>query len=436
MSALYTIVTSLLLLLALPVLPFVAGRARYRRRLLARLGVGLADRLATPGQPDAGLCFWVHALSVGEVTSALPLVRGLRAHWPQARIVFSATTASGEQVARTLMEPLGATVIAAPLDLGPVAPRFVRLIRPDLFLLVETDFWPNWLHCLQRAGVATLLVNGRVSAQSHARYQRFALFFRPMFRTFNLLAMQTAADADKMIALGVDAERVVTLGNLKFATAPAAAGRMDGSNRPTKVAWGFAPAAPLWICGSTHPGEEAMLLQVYGRLRVDLPDLQLLVAPRRIERRGEIRTTARAHGLNCRTRTGDGVQQGPVLILDTIGELAGCYAMAEVVFIGGSLVPAGGHNPLEPAAAGVPVLFGPHMEDFAEIAAALTACGGGRQVDSVDALTAALRGILADAALRRTMAAAAAACVRANSGVVEHHIEAVARLLAGSTAHR
>ena len=436
MSALYTIVTSLLLLLALPVLPFVAGRARYRRRLLARLGVGLAGRLATPGPPDAGLCFWVHALSVGEVTSALPLVRGLRAHWPQARIVFSTTTASGDQVARTLMEPLGATVIAAPLDLGPVAPRFVRLIRPDLFLLVETDFWPNWLHCLRRSGVATLLVNGRVSAQSHARYQRFALFFRPMFRTFSLLAMQTAADADKMIALGVDAERVVTLGNLKFATAPAAAGRMDGSNRPTKVAWGFAPAAPLWICGSTHPGEEAMLFQAYGRLRVDLPDLQLLVAPRRIERRGEIRSTARAHGLNCRTRTGDGAQQGPVLILDTIGELAGCYAMAEVVFIGGSLVAAGGHNPLEPAAAGVPVLFGPHMEDFAEIAAALTACGGGRQVDSVDALTAALRGILADAALRRTMAAAAAACVRANSGVVEHHIEAVARLLAGSTAHR
>ena len=125
-----------------------------------------------------------------------------------------------------------------------------------------------------------------------------------------------------------------------------------------------------------------------------------------------------------------------MLILDTIGELAGCYAMAEVVFVGGSLVAAGGHNPLEPAAAGVPVLFGPHMEDFAEIAAALTACGGGRQVDSVDALTTALRGILADAALRRTMAAAAAACVRANSGVIEHHLEAVARLLAGSTAHR
>ncbi|MDX9840822.1 MAG: glycosyltransferase N-terminal domain-containing protein, partial [Desulfobulbus sp.] len=207
MSALYTIVTSLLFLLALPVLPFVAGRARYRRRLLARLGVGLIGRLATPGPPDAGPCFWVHALSVGEVTSALPLVRGLRAHWPQARIVFSATTASGDQVARTLMEPLGATVIAAPLDLGPVVPRFVRLIRPDLFLLVETDFWPNWLHCLQRAGVATLLINGRVSAPSSARYQRFALFFRPMFRTFNLLAMQTAADADKMIRLGVDAER-------------------------------------------------------------------------------------------------------------------------------------------------------------------------------------------------------------------------------------
>ena len=251
---------------------------------------------------------------------------------------------------------------------------------------METDFWPNWLHCLQRAGVATLLVNGRVSAQSHARYRRFALFFRPMFRTFNLLAMQTAADADKMIRLGVDAERVVTLGNLKFATAPAATGQPNGSNQPTKADWGFAPAASLWICGSTHPGEEAMLFQAYGRLRVDLPDLQLLVAPRRIERRGEIRSTARAHGLNCRTRTGDGAQQGPVLILDTIGELAGCYALGDVVFIGGSLVAAGGHNPLEPAAAGVPVLFGPHMEDFAEASDEFIELGIATQVKDAESL--------------------------------------------------
>jgi 3-deoxy-D-manno-octulosonic-acid transferase len=433
MSALYTIVTSLLLVLALPVLPFVVGRARYRRRLLARLGVGLADRLATPAPPGAGPSFWVHALSVGEVTSALPLVRGLRARWPQARIVFSAATASGDQVARTLMEPLGAAVIAAPLDLGPVAPRFVRLIRPDLFLLVETDFWPNWLHCLRRTGVATLLVNGRVSAPSHARYQRFALFFRPMFRTFTLLAMQTAADADKMIRLGVDPARVATLGNLKFATATA---QPDGSNRPTKAAWGFAPAAPLWICGSTHPGEEAMIFQAYTRLRLRFPALQLLLAPRRIERREAILALARTHGLELRTRTGGGRQQGPLLLLDTIGELAGCSALGDVVFIGGSLVAAGGHNPLEPAAAGVPVLFGPHMEDFSEIAAALTACGGGRQVPAPAALATAVEQILADPALRRSMAAAAAACVRANSGVVDRHLEVVARLLTTGDGHR
>ena len=433
MSALYTIVTSLLLVLALPVLPFVVGRARYRRRLLARLGVGLADRLATPAPPGAGPSFWVHALSVGEVTSALPLVRGLRARWPQARIVFSAATASGDQVARTLMEPLGAAVIAAPLDLGPVAPRFVRLIRPDLFLLVETDFWPNWLHCLRRTGVATLLVNGRVSAPSHARYQRFALFFRPMFRTFTLLAMQTAADADKMIRLGVDPARVATLGNLKFATATA---QPDGSNRPTKAAWGFAPAAPLWICGSTHPGEEAMIFQAYTRLRLRFPALQLLLAPRRIERREAILALARTHGLELRTRTGGGRQQGPLLLLDTIGELAGCSALGDVVFIGGSLVAAGGHNPLEPAAAGVPVLFGPHMEDFSEIAAALTACGGGRQVPAPAALATAVEQILADPALRRSMAAAAAACVRANSGVVDRHLEVVARLLTKGDGHR
>jgi 3-deoxy-D-manno-octulosonic-acid transferase len=302
-----------------------------------------------------------------------------------------------------------------------------------LFLLVETDFWPNWLHCLRRAGVATLLVNGRVSAPSHARYQRFALFFRPMFRTFTLLAMQTAADADKMIRLGVDPARVATLGNLKFATATA---QPDGSNRPTKAAWGFAPAAPLWICGSTHPGEEAMIFQAYTRLRLRFPALQLLLAPRRIERREAILALARTHGLELRTRTGGGRQQGPLLLLDTIGELAGCSALGDVVFIGGSLVAAGGHNPLEPAAAGVPVLFGPHMEDFSEIAAALTACGGGRQVPAPAALATAVEQILADPALRRSMAAAAAACVRANSGVVDRHLEVVARLLTTGDGHR
>ena len=429
------LVSLVLLVLALPVLPLVAGRTKYRHRLLPRLGFGLARRLAAPAA--TGPTLWVHALSVGEVTSALPLVRGLRQAKPQARIVFSVTTASGDQVARTLMEPLGATVIAAPLDLGPVVHHFLRVIRPDLFLLVETDFWPVWLYTLQRAGVPLLLVNGRVSARSHARYQRFRFFFRPMFRTFSLLAMQTGADAARMVELGVDAARVVTLGNLKFDTAPPLADPAgDTSRDAARAAWGFAPEAPLWICGSTHPGEEEVIFDVYLRLREQIPSLQLLVAPRRIERRDEILAAARAQGLDFRTRTGDGTRQGPLLLLDTIGELASCYPLAEVVFIGGSLVAAGGHNPLESAAVGVPVLFGPHMEDFTEIAAALTTCGGATQVDSAGALAAALTRILFDPMLRTAMAEAAAACVRANSGVVERHLQAVTRLLAGGTGHR
>lgn len=431
MHVLYSFISFILLLFALPVLPFVTGRTKYRRRLLARLGVGLAGRLAT--QPVATPCFWVHALSVGEVTSALPLVRGLRATWPQAQIVFSATTASGDQLAHSLMEPLAVTVIAAPLDLGPVTPRFIRLIQPDLFILVETDFWPNWLHCLARAGVATLLVNGRVSAASHARYHRFSFFFRPMFRTFSVLTMQTQDDTVKMIALGVAPERVVTLGNLKFDTTQPAVDQPLDDNEPAKARWGFDPAAPLWICGSTHPGEEAMVFQAYARLLVNIPGLQLLVAPRQIKRCEDIRAMAKRQGLDSRTRSGGSRQQGPVLILDTIGELAGCYAMAEVAFIGGSLVPAGGHNPLEPAAAAAPVLFGPHMEDFTEIAAALTSCGGALQVDSAEELALALRQILGDAPLRRSMAAAAAACVQANRGVVDRHLQALTRLLAEST---
>jgi 3-deoxy-D-manno-octulosonic-acid transferase len=437
MRLFYQIITGLVALLALPVILCLAARPKYRQRFLRRLGWGLQQQLAHVLAAAGTPTFWMHALSVGEVTSALPLVRGLRGAYPTANIVFSVATRSGSKVAHKLLFPHIDALIAAPLDIGPVVPSFLRVIRPDLFILVETDFWPHWLHCLAQQDIPRLLVNGRISKPSFQRYRRWAALFRPMFASFTLLSMQTAADAEKMIALGLDGGRVVNLGNLKFDTSQLQTREPDQCIiASARERYGFAAATPLWICGSTHAGEEAIIFQVFSALRTRTPDLQLLLAPRNIERGQDIVTLAGQFGLPCRRWSTDQVSQGPVLILDTIGELAACYAMADMVFVGGSLVAEGGHNPIEPAAVHVPVLFGPHMEDFSEIAATLVQSGGACQVASTLELQEKLQQILTDASLRRSMAEAGWQYVQSNRGVVRRHLQVINDLLSNPPVNR
>lgn len=431
---LYQILSSLLLLCVLPLSPFLVRQAKHRQRLGQRLGWGLRATIA-PLQKLQGRTpvFWIHALSVGEVTSAVPLVQGLRQQYPNAMLIFSTTTRSGAEVATTLIAPWVNRLIAAPLDLGPVVPFFLHMIRPDCFIQVETDFWPHWLLCLRQQRIPAILVNGRISAASLARYQRLALLFRPMFACFSLLAMQSENDARNLQTLGIDPARIATLGNLKFDsrnTAPAIHTPVHQKER--KTSYGFVAEEPLWICGSTHAGEESIVFAVFARLQPSFPTLQLLIAPRNIERSDEILALAAQHGLACRRRTTDKEVPGPILVLDTIGELASCYAMADMVFVGGSLVACGGHNPLEPAAVGVPVLFGPHMEDFSEIASELVEKGGALQVAEASVLERRLGQLLSDTEAARTMGQRAAACVASHRGVVANHLRMIDRLLAGA----
>lgn len=430
---LYAILTSLILVCALPLLPLIAGKAKYRARILKRLGFGLKSQLKNSGRkPRSGPTIWIHALSVGEVTSALPLVRGLRQHLPGAFVVFSATTRSGSEVANALLAPLADAIIPAPLDLGPVVPYYLRCIQPDLFLQVETDFWPHWLFCLQQRQIPGMLVNGRISAQSFRRYQRLDVLFRPMFAAFSLLAMQTENDAGKMRKLGLDADRVLTLGNLKLDTREHGLPSMaDSKIADMRRDHGFSAADPLWICGSTHPGEEEILLHIHSQLGALFPGLQLLLAPRNIERSGEIVDLLRQMHLPCRRRTTERNTAGTVLVLDTIGELAACYAMADIAFVGGSLKPFGGHNPLEPAAAGIPVLVGPYMEDFSEITQGLAEAGGVIPVHNEEELADWLRQLFSDPVQRQARGNRAAAWIEAHRGVVANHLLAVDRLLAG-----
>jgi 3-deoxy-D-manno-octulosonic-acid transferase len=431
MRYLYPLLSCALTLFLLPAVPLLLCRKKYRQRIARRLGFGLTGQLARlgPHHPTA-LTFWIHALSVGEATSALPLVREIRRTFPAARIFCSITTASGNRIAEHLLAPHADLLLPAPIDLGPVVPFFIRAIKPDLFILVETDFWPHWLSCLARKKIPLVLVNGRISKKSWRRYQRCPFLFRSIFKTFTLLSMQTTADAEKMVGLGIEADKVITLGNLKFdSDLQRDSSDMGTSTISTKASRGFVPTAPLWICGSTHDGEEKHIFAIYKRLQSVVPELQLLIAPRNIERSKDILALGAACCVECRAWTTGDRQEGPVLILDTIGDLAACYPMAEVVFIGGTLVAEGGHNPLEAAGAGVPVLFGPHMEDFEEIAEELTRSGGALQVDSPESLHSAMQHILYDPILRTSMAAAALQCVNDNRGVARRHLASITGLL-------
>lgn len=426
----YNALTLLLLPLLAPLLLFVASRAKYRRRIPARLGAGLAKKLHGLGLEDrGGPVIWIHALSVGEVTSALPLIVGLRSRYPKGRLILSVTTSSGRQVADDLLCDKVDAVIDGPLDLFPVICYFQKKISPDLYIQIETDFWPNQLLLLARKKIPTFLVNGRVSDSSLRGYLRFFFFFKPLFNGFIALCMQTEADREKMQRLGLADAKLYTLGNLKFDTTLSL--RQEDSLVTKELAALLPQKRKIFLCGSTHPGEEEILLDSYAALRQECAELLFFIAPRDVRRCPELIELARARGLQSQLRSAPlaGKKAMDIFLLDTIGELAACYGLADFCFVGGSLVAKGGHNPIEPAAMGKPVLFGPHMEDFSEIAAGLLKAGGAVEIKGQPEIAATIRRFLREKGLGKTMGAAAQNYIQHNQGVIEKHLNLIAPYL-------
>ncbi len=398
---------------------------KYRSRSGKRLGFALEKSPggASPGWPR----IWVHALSVGEVASARNLVQELRRNYPQGVILFSSATRSGESFARAVLQEHVDCFVPFPFDLLWSVKRLISWVRPDLFLLVETDFWPNFLRELKRRDILCLLVNGRASESSLARYRRFRWLFRPLFNSFQALAMQTEQDASSMRQLGVDPGRLTVLGNLKYDAALSGSGAKAGLDR---AALQIPAQALVWVAGSTHRGEEEIIFDAFQKLVQSCGNLFLVVAPRNVERGAEIAAMVARRGLSASRRSVGGAGGGSVLILDTLGELASVYDVCDVAFVGGSLVPERGHNPLEPAVYGKPVLFGPHMEDFAEISCDLLSVGGARQVHGAEELRAELALLLADPAEREQLGHQAQGLIASRRGVTEAHLALIRRVLA------
>lgn len=416
----YTVLLAAGFALALPYFLWKGRRSgKYRRNFGERMGA-LPPGLG-PGRPGS---IWVHAVSVGEVLAARPLLAGLKQRFPDRQVFLSTTTLTGRAVAERGVAADG--LFFAPFDFpGPVRKALSRL-DPGLLILVETELWPNLVHQARRHGARVALVNGRISPRSYPRYRRLRPLLRRMLAELDLLLMQSPAHAQRALELGAPPERVRVAGNLKFdAPAPPAP--------PAPLARLLGDGRPVWVAGSTVEGEEAAVLAAFGQARRRCPDLSLVLVPRHPERFDLVPPLVEAAGFRCLRRSQLGTEPtGPVevVLLDSLGELAGVYALATVVFVGGSLVPAGGHNVLEVAAAGKPILVGPHMENFQEIADQFRSEGALLQVGSAEALGVAVTDLLTDGARRQMLGEAGRALLARNRGALTATLDALEELFA------
>lgn len=420
MYALYSALLGIALLAYLPAFLVRRRRAGYGRDLAQRLG-RLGD-----GLPPEPRC-WIHAVSVGESAAAVPLVEGIRRRWPELGIVVSTITPTG---ARIVAERLAGTAAHRyfPIDLpGPVR-RALDAARPRFFIAIETELWPNFLRALARRRIPAMIANGRISDRSFRRYRWVRLLMRRVLANVSVFAMQTEEDARRIIALGALPARVVVTGNLKSDLVPGAAPDEPAAWRERLR---LDADARLWIAGSTHRGEEALVLDAFLSARTRCPDLALLLAPRHPERAGEVADLIRERGLVAarRSRSPADATPGAVVILDSVGELAALYALAEVVFVGGSLVPIGGHNVLEPAMRGKPVLVGPHTSNFREGTELLQRSGGGLVVKDGPELLRELVRLLEDRDLARRMGEAARHAFAGRQGAVSATLDLIGRHL-------
>ena len=394
-----------------------AKHPAYRTHLGERFGLG--RRLAVPS-------IWLHAVSVGEVSAAAALVRALHARHPDVPLVLTTATPTGRAQAATLF---GADVEVRflPYDTAGSVRRFLARIRPLAAIIMETELWPNLLHACGRRGVPVVFASARLAARSVPRYRRFGTLFSAGLRNA-WVAAQSSADADRFIALGADPARTRVVGNLKFDMRPGEAVAESGRELRRR----YLGARPVWTAGSTHEGEEELVLGAHAVLERAVRGALLVLVPRHPQRFAGVAALLERRGLvfDRRGRSETVRPEAQVLLLDTMGELTAFYAASDVAFVGGSLVPVGGHNLLEPAALGVPVITGPHTENGPEIARLLIEAGGALEVADGVALAAAAGRLLADPALRERMGESARSFVEAHRGSLARLLALIEPLLA------
>ena len=425
---LYDIVQFLLLPV---VVPYQMNRSLKRGMGLQGFGerFGLIQREAFH-EPCTGETIWVHAVSVGETIAVRPLLVALKKQYPKKRILLSTVTETGRAVSEKFVE-IDCRVYF-PFDNYFFVRRSLKAVRPSLVIIVETEIWPNFLRAAKNMGIPVVLTNGRISDRSFGRYLKLKWFFRPVLANVTALCMQTAEDAKRIIAIGANPARVNVSGNLKYdipVNTPTA--EMKSELRTTSKI----PDDILVVtAGSTHEGEEEIILSVYRRLQAEGRECLLILVPRHPERKAQIAELLTKSSIpftlhSALNQRKDWFRAGEVLLVDTMGELMRYYAISDLSFVGGSLVPTGGHNIMEPASLGVPVIFGPNMQNFRESAALIQKYGGGFQVKDGTELTALMHDLLDDDEKRCEAGRNGMKLLQENSGATRMQMEVIAEFL-------
>ncbi len=413
--------------------PYFLIKGKWRDFSLQRLGIYSADVLSKLKDRNP---IWIHAVSVGEVMATAPLYEEIKKDYPSESIVVSTVTLTGNRIATDRFGS-GSIVIYLPLDLSLIVKRVVKLINPKAILIAETEIWPNLINSLKCYGAKVILFNGRISKSSFKGYRLITPILRRILDKFDILLMQTKRDAEKIISLGAPEDRVRITGNLKY---DAAFSKGQGHNlNPVepRSRFNLSEEAQLLIAGSTHPGEEEIILRCYKALINEYPQLRLLIAPRHIERAKDLVKLAKGQGFNsflisqlkdvgktCLT-VSQRIRQDEILILDVMGKLFEAYSRGDIIFVGGSLVKKGGQNPLEAAYHSKAIIFGPHTYNFEDITEALLSNRAAILVKDETELKNSIRGLLNNPAELKAIGERARRTVYSNIGVAKSDLRII-----------
>lgn len=423
----YNIILTLALIFASP---YFLIKSLFKKPLRK----ALLQRMGFLGTPSLGSSIWIHAASVGEVFCSIPLVRRIKKEFPNRKIILTTMTSTGHEAAKGQL-PEADHILFFPIDHPLILRRVLRKIQPALLLIAETELWPNLLRTCGKKGIPIILFNGRVSEKSFRGYLFFRFLFEECLRYVSLFLMQTKEDQDRITRIGAPPDKTRVVGNLKFDQALPSV-TQEATTRLAQL-FGLHGGETVFIAGSTHSGEEELLMGLSKELREIAPDLIFILAPRHLNRLEEVERLLQKESPSWIRRTALSMNQNrpnqerrpDVILLDTMGELMSLYSLATVVFIGGSLVPVGGHNPLEPLFFKKCVLFGPFMFHFSEISRRLLEEGGAIQVNGIEDLSSHLRRLLKNERARKEMGERGYQFLRKHQGATERMFEEIRRFL-------
>ncbi len=431
----YLLYNFLLIFLVITTFPFwlykVATKEKHKKGFWEKLGLG-TELNSVPG--DGRCRIHIHAVSVGEVIAATPFIKELRQRHPEVRLTLSTVTPTGNEVARKRLPEVD-QILYSPFDLPWSVKRFIRSVKQDIYVSVETELWPNFLREVKRSGAKSLIINGRISPEAFKGYRRFRFVMKRVLSNVDLFCMQSDEDAERIREIGAPAGSVTVTGNMKYDQKFI---EMDGDAVSAKMCfYGIGKDDKVIVAGSTHPGEDEAIISSYLECHKDSEKLRLIIVPRHIERSADIERIVKAKGLEVIRRTGlrnsekNDVPYGTVIVVDTIGELSTLYSIATVVIIGGSFIPHGGQNPLEAMHYRKPLIFGKHMFNFKQIAEEILENGAGLMIEDNDSLKDALQGLLNNSSKQQEMGEKGYHIITKNRGAVERNIAIIEKFISG-----